>query len=322
MIRRRRRASPARGLAGPLIIIYCGALLGPAVLAATAEGTPAAEGTATAGGTDIGKGTAVAEEAPAGGAPAAPPPRKSFSDAFRTFAADGRYLLTFPSRTTPRGVWTTIGCLAGTGYLVHCDDQIRAEVREDRANGSGRVYKRFSALGTETVEAVGLGSFYLLARASKSTHAVRTASTAFEAYLWTLPLTSVGKKIFARERPTGDADARGFFSGGSIFPSGHTARSFAIAAVLADAYGRKAALFAYPMAALIGTSTIERDVHWASDVAAGAGLGLAIGKAISRRHADRADPRAAAGPGAGPRAARVDWALVPGPGGAALSLRY
>jgi len=298
MTRRRRRASPARGLAGPLIIIYCGALLGPAVPAATAEGTAAA------------------------GPPAAPPPRGRFSDAFRVFAADGRYLMTFPSRATPRGVWTTVGFLAGTAYLVHRDDQIRAEVREDRADGSGRVYKRFSALGTEMAEAVGLGSFYLLARASESRRAVRAAATAFEAYLWTLPLTVAGKKLFARERPTGDADARGFFSGGSIFPSGHSARSFAIAAVLSDAYGRKTAFFAYPMAALIGASTIARDVHWASDVAAGAGLGLAIGNAISRRGAARADRRAAAGPGAGPGTARLAWALVPGPGGAALALCY
>src|SRR5207249_11124728 len=64
----------------------------------------------------------------------------------------------------------------------------------------------------------------LLARASESRRAVRAAATAFEAYLWTLPLTVAGKKLFARERPTGDADARGFFSGGSIFPSGHSAR--------------------------------------------------------------------------------------------------
>ena len=138
-----------------------------------------------------------------------------------------------------------------------------------------------------------------------------TAATAFEAYLWTFVITSAAKAAFGRERPSGDADAHGFFEGDTIFPSGHTSRSFAIAAVLADRHGRVAAWIAYPTAALIGLATVQQDTHWASDILAGAGLGLAIGKGIaSRRHPAEV------------RQARFGWDLRPLPGGALLTFRH
>ena len=34
---------------------------------------------------------------------ATPPPRESFREALRTFAGDGRYLLTFPARASRKG---------------------------------------------------------------------------------------------------------------------------------------------------------------------------------------------------------------------------
>ncbi|HEU4402620.1 MAG TPA: phosphatase PAP2 family protein [Candidatus Polarisedimenticolia bacterium] len=244
-----------------------------------------------------------------------PAPSKSFAEAFGTFLADGHYLVSFPSRATARGIGLSAVFVVGTGLLIHRDDQIRGEAREASGPNAQRISRRLSVLGSEPIEAAGLGIFYAAARGAKSVRAVSTASTAFEAYLWSSLLTSAAKRAFGRTRPSGEADAHGFFDGGSIFPSGHTSRSFAIAAVLSKSYGRKAAFIAYPLAALIGISTIERDVHWASDVFAGAGLGLAVGHGIASRHALGED----ASPDLGPRLA---WRLAPAPGGAALTLSY
>ncbi|HXH29134.1 MAG TPA: phosphatase PAP2 family protein [Candidatus Polarisedimenticolia bacterium] len=233
----------------------------------------------------------------------------------RQFGRDGRYLFTFPTRATRRGAWTTVGFLAGTGLVLHLDDRIRVEAREDSASPRTQQYaSRISGLGSEASAVAGLGLFYLGARAAKSEYGMSTAGTAFEALLWCMPITAAAKSIFGRARPSGQADARDFFHNDGIFPSGHATRSFAIAAVLADRYGARAAWFAYPTAGLIGLSTIGRDVHWASDVMAGAGLGLAIGKGIAHRHPGREEARADEG--------RLAWQFTPAPGGGFFTLRF
>ena len=247
--------------------------------------------------------------------PEPPLPRKSFREAARTFVDDGAYLFTFPVRTNAKGAWLTGGVTVGTLWLIERDDEIREEVQESDSHAADRLGHLFEPLGRAPVEAAALGIFYASGRMARRPHATATAATAFEAYLWTFVITSAAKAAFGRERPTGDADAHGFFEGDSIFPSGHTSRSFAIAAVLADRYGRTGAWLAYPAAALIGLATVQQDTHWASDVLAGAGLGLAIGKGVAWRH-----------PGTNQARASVLWRSIRGvrpiPGGALVSLSY
>ncbi len=247
-------------------------------------------------------------------APEPQPPHKTFREAVRTFAADGRYLLTFPARTTKEGAWWTTGFVAGTALLIGRDDEIREEILESDSRTAGRIATKFEPLGRGHVAAASLGVFYLVGRVSGKPEVVSTAATAFEAFFWDLIIASVAKGAFGRERPTGNADAHGFFGNDSIFPSGKTSRSFAVAVVLADRYGRKAAFVAYPVATLVGLATLQQDTHWASDILAGAGLGLAIGKGIAARH-PAAGRQARSEPGA-------EWQVAPLPGGATLRITY
>jgi membrane-associated phospholipid phosphatase len=259
--------------------------------------------------------------APTATASEKPLPRKTFREASRTFFDDGAYLFTFPKRTTPKGAWLTAGFVAGTVLLVQQDDAIRAHVLDEPDSGTAdRVADLFEPLGRSYVEAAALGIAYAAARGTGHPRAMSTAATAFEAWLWTFVITSGAKAAFGRANPTGDAEAHDFFTGGDIFPSGHTSRSFAIAAVLADHYGPRAAWIAYPVAALIGLATVQQDVHWASDVLAGAGLGLAIGKGIAHRHPA---PAAASPSETGdPPGTRAAWRLAPAPGGAVIWIAF
>lgn len=252
--------------------------------------------------------------------PEPPLPRKSFREAARTFFDDGAYLFTFPARTNAEGAWLTAGFTAGTLLLIERDDAIREEVLESDSHTADRLGHLFEPLGRASVEAAALGVFYATGRLTRHAHATDTAATAFEAYLWTFVITSAAKAAFGRERPSADADAHGFFEGETIFPSGHTSRSFAIAAVLADRYGRPAAWVAYPVAALVGLATVQQDTHWASDILAGAGLGLAIGKGIASRH--RWSPETGAPAAGAATAPPARWQMRPLPGGALLSCRY
>ena len=90
------------------------------------------------------------------------------------------------------------------------------------------------------------------------------------------------KSFFRRKRPFIDivrALVVGKKPGTWSFPSGHTASSFAAAAILSRCWpGRKAAFFG--LAALVGFSRIYAGAHYPGDVAAGATLGVALATAI------------------------------------------
>lgn len=95
-----------------------------------------------------------------------------------------------------------------------------------------------------------------------------------ESILTTATITSLLKDITHRQRP----NRENYRS----FPSGHTSGSFALAAVINRLYGKKAGVFAYLMAAFVGTTRINDNKHYLSDVIAGATLGTVIGRSFAR----------------------------------------
>ncbi|MHB1582866.1 MAG: phosphatase PAP2 family protein [Acidimicrobiales bacterium] len=92
----------------------------------------------------------------------------------------------------------------------------------------------------------------------------------------------------------------------SSFPSGHTLASFCTAVVLADRPGEAAAFVGF--ASGVAVSRIHLRAHHATDVLAGAGVGLVLGtaaRAALRRYGPPA-ARRPGGAGAGP-AGRAGW---------------
>jgi membrane-associated phospholipid phosphatase len=87
-------------------------------------------------------------------------------------------------------------------------------------------------------------------------------------------LTAALKAATRRERPDGANLA---------FPSGHASNFFMIAAVTQHYYGRTAGIVGYAVASGVAVSRLAKDVHWASDIAAGATLGYIVGSSVSGR---------------------------------------
>lgn len=91
------------------------------------------------------------------------------------------------------------------------------------------------------------------------------------------------KPIFRRVRPFEDREARviGVRPVDHSFPSGHSASSFAAATAVSVFYP-KAAPLAFTLATGVAVSRVHLGVHFPSDVAVGAAVGVGIGTLAAR----------------------------------------
>jgi membrane-associated phospholipid phosphatase len=86
------------------------------------------------------------------------------------------------------------------------------------------------------------------------------------------------KIVVSRSRPSG---------GGHAFPSGHASAAFASAGVLQQHFGWKAGAPAFAAASFIGMTRVRDRMHWVSDAAFGAAIGLVSSRAVTRSHHPR-----------------------------------
>src|SRR5439155_151722 len=93
-----------------------------------------------------------------------------------TFTADGRYLVTFPSRPTAKGAWVTAGVVAATALTIKRDQAIRDNIVASDRPGATRIATKFEPLGRQEVEAAALGILYLAGRGGGSARVVATAA--------------------------------------------------------------------------------------------------------------------------------------------------
>jgi undecaprenyl-diphosphatase len=122
---------------------------------------------------------------------------------------------------------------------------------------------------------------------------LRPSLAAGIAILVTAALTWALKELVDRPRPAG-TDPPIPLPDNPSFPSGHASSAFAAAAALAVFAPRWLGALFLAVAALVGVSRTELGVHYVTDVAAGAVLGVGIGLAVGlglrhRRHVRAVD---------------------------------
>jgi membrane-associated phospholipid phosphatase len=118
--------------------------------------------------------------------------------------------------------------------------------------------------------------------------------------------TTALKYTTRRERPDG--------SNNQSFPSGHTSNAFAWATIGAHYYGWKLGVPGYAVASLIGISRMEKNVHYLSDVLAGAGLGYLSARSVMRKNSQPMTPAPA-------RTTRLSFAPMADPRGQGIGLQ-
>lgn len=167
---------------------------------------------------------------------------------------------------------------------------LRPESATARATGPlaapGRWYDRASpdrvAMGTA-------GAFALSGLVLQDRKMTRTSVRVVEAVLYTKLVVGLGKGLASRSRPF--VNAGPFESDPGAFanrhehasmPSGHTARAFAIASVVAHQYPQwYVQLPAYGMASSVALERVRSGDHWVSDVLVGGALGYLIGRSVT-----------------------------------------
>lgn len=103
-------------------------------------------------------------------------------------------------------------------------------------------------------------------------------------------VTSTLKAAVGRARPDRELGAYDFdpFSGRYSFPSYHTTQAFVLATVIAGESPSTAVdVLAYTAAVSVGAARIYHDVHFLTDVLAGAALGTVVARAVVRQGRER-----------------------------------
>jgi membrane-associated phospholipid phosphatase len=156
--------------------------------------------------------------------------------------------------------------LAGTAAML--DDELQGDFGDRDDAVAGFVGDN---MGPAELGLISLGVF-VGGRFSEAPRFRAMSYDLFEATIVNLGYTGALKVSINRERPDGsDEDS---------FPSGHTSNAFMLASVTSAHYGMRVGIPAYVAASAVGVSRLRSDVHWFSDVVAGATLGYIVGRTV------------------------------------------
>jgi membrane-associated phospholipid phosphatase len=187
-----------------------------------------------------------------------------------------------------------------TGLFV--DQQFQSESQESRNPDKDRWSGAWGQLGTfYSLAALGAAGAY--GWAADDDRSVNAMIDGLEASIISSGiLCPIIKYGVGRRRPNRsgqDSDEFSPFGGNVSFPSGHTTQAFTVASVLAFSYDDQPLVggVAFALASGVGLSRINDDMHYASDVVAGAILGTLVGYEVvhyNRRRRGEEIPRSRA----------------------------
>jgi membrane-associated phospholipid phosphatase len=234
-------------------------------------------------------------------------------------------------RPDDRWFWTAAAvALAGTAAT---DADLRASLRGPGSAAERGVSDVVEPLGRAQVGLAGLAVSYATARLAGQPAWTRATVRVAAGYLAADVVTAVLKPAVNRARPPAELGPHAFHAAAArdhhhAFPSGHATHAFALAAGIAEEADRPwVAVVAYGTAALVGWSRVHDDAHWASDVVAGAVVGVSaslttVGWLERRERRRRGEVPGARGAGMDPGPERTRSSLRIAPGSVAVSIRF
>lgn len=190
-----------------------------------------------------------------------------------------------------------VGATVATGLFV--DRYFQDESQESRSSDKDRWSGTWGQLGTiYSIAALGAaGTYGWIADDDRSVNVMVDGLEA--SIIASGILCPILKYTVGRARPNNagqDSDEFSPFGGDASFPSGHTTQAFTVASVVAFSYDDQPVIggLAFALASGVGLSRINDDMHYASDVVAGAILGTWVGYEVvhyNRRRRGEEAPR-------------------------------
>lgn len=183
---------------------------------------------------------------------------------------------------TPIRWWHGLAAIGGYALVVQVDDEVQRFFRDNRSGTSDDISKVSRQMGQPEVYAtIGLG--VIATGLVSGDREVRDAGIRISSSLAMAGVVvTIAKFVAGRTRPSREnSEAEDFhpFSGNTSAPSGHSAMAFALAASLGEEiHNRWASAALYALAATTAWSRVNDNVHWLSDVAAGAVVGIVSAK--------------------------------------------
>jgi len=163
-----------------------------------------------------------------------------------------------------------VGGVATGGAWV-LDEEMRDWINPDPGEGWGETLE---TAGGALWSGVFVGSVFTAGRISKNARFRAASYDMLDAAVMNAVYFQSIKLVAQRTRPNGSND--------QSFPSGHTSNAFAMATVAERHYGWKIGVPAYLLAGAVGASRMKQDMHYFSDVVAGATLGYIVGRTVVR----------------------------------------
>jgi hypothetical protein len=204
---------------------------------------------------------------------------------------DAKLYFTAPLRWDQHDWLEFGGTLVALGVVHEFDDDIRDHFVGTSVEGlNGKDPKG----GDDALPvAVLLAGTWLLASVSPDPGGWRELGSMLEASAFTAVSTEVLKYSLGRQRPNETTDPDTWFDGGDAFPSMHASLAFAIGTVFAesgdDRYRWLRRIVGYGVAGATAYARVDHNAHWASDVVAGAALGLSTARFTMKRREGSAE---------------------------------
>ncbi|HUP48719.1 MAG TPA: phosphatase PAP2 family protein [Thermoanaerobaculia bacterium] len=194
---------------------------------------------------------------------------------------DAREVVTAPARAAPR-TWKRAAVVTGAVLAATAvDEEVRDIARDNRTPRGDDISEAVTPFGGRYSDRV-LAGFLAAGLIGRND---RAKAVAFDAYVSSVVaskvVTPLLKQAFGRDRPN-ESEGAFEFEGGSAFPSNHATQAFTVASVVAWHYDSPwVDGTAYGLATLVAAARIYDDVHWLSDVLAGAAIGTVTGRFIA-----------------------------------------
>jgi hypothetical protein len=180
--------------------------------------------------------------------------------------------------------WDALVLAGTTVFLI--------EDRHIENNLPGGHYTFYQATSDIGIGALGasLGAVWLYGIKTDNPHAKETGVLTLETLVDTFLIYTPMQLIAARERP-GEGNGHGDFLKHSAintsFPGGHAMFTYAMATIVSHEYSQKwVQVLAYSAASVVTLTRFLAQDHWASDMFAGAALGIGIGAHVFHAHCD------------------------------------